>query len=467
MFRHKSLVLLWKILAVHILVLLSILFFYSSQNFFPAELYRSKLQAAYTYGLIGANTIERAPTGWGSDKATECLSLGMGLKKDLDLGDRLLNYYPASITTYNPCEGLINWVKGNPGQYEFQSYARYWHGHSEIIRWLVLFFGLPIARALLWLTMFAMLFALWSVMKKVLSTVSRRPNVISFIIVSVYAFFTGISDLHSSMTHLLSEISILGIALFAYKVLRIGSSTSIILSGYGLGGAYVCTSYMINPQSIPAAILVWATIPIMVKTRDAINILKKSIQFIISLVIGYVLVWASKWIMISMLTPYDIWLEVKKQAIHRSSHSADSLSEGVARHFIGFDEYPPFLRAIIANIGALVSKIYDPRYSTVLALGIYSIALLLATVLLVRLRKQKSITLETFQALEAQFTLSVLFVWFLSIFSVLIWYTFLTQHSFDHATYTYRSLVIPLSVLPLILTAVVNTRLSTVKGKSI
>jgi hypothetical protein len=467
MFRHKSLVLLWKILAVHVLVLLSILFFYSIQNFFPEELYRSKLKAAYAYGLIDTNAIERAPTGWGSDKATECLSLGMGLKKDLHLGDRLLNYYPSSTTTYNPCEGLVNWIQGNTEQYEFQSYARYWHGHSEIIRWLVLIFGLPIARALLWLTMFTMLFALYFVLKNTLSTISRRSNVISFIIISVYAFFVGLSDLHSSMTHLLSEISILGIALVAYKILRNGSSTRIILSGYGLGGAYVCTSYMINPQSIPTAILVWATIPIMIKTKDAINILKHSIRFISSLVIGYVLVWASKWVMISMLTPYDIWSEVKKQALHRSSHSADSLSEGVSRHFIGFEEYPAFLRAIIANVGALVSKIYDPRYSTMFALGIYMLVLLLATILFVILWKQKSITQGTFQALEARFTLSLLLVWILSIFQVLIWYTFLTQHSFDHATYTYRSLVIPLSVLPLILTAIINTRLSTTKGNSI
>lgn len=448
-------------------MLLSVLFLYSTQNFFPAELYRSKLQTSYTYGLVEAKAIDRAPTGWGSDKATECLSLGMGLKKDLNLGDRLMNYYPSSTKTYNPCEGLINWVQGNQGQYDFQSYARYWHGHSEIIRWLVLIFGLPIARALLWFTMFAMLFALWCILKNRLSLISLKANETSLFIIAIYAFFAGLSDLHSSMTHLLSEISILGIVLVAYKVLKSGSSSSILLSGYGLGGAYVCTSYMINPQSIPAAIFVWATIPIMVATQDTINTVKNSIRFITSLVVGYILVWASKWVMISMLTPYDIWSEVKMQALHRSSQSADSLSEGVSRHFTGFDEYPAFLRAIIANVGALVSKVYDPRYSTLFALGIYSLIILFAAILFARFWKQKDITHESFQSLEARFTLNVLLIWLLSTFQVLIWYTFLPQHSFDHATYTYRSLTIPLSVLPLIFMLILNTRRSKLKGNLI
>jgi uncharacterized membrane protein len=50
------------------------------------------------------------------------------------------------------------------------------------------------------------------------------------------------------------------------------------------------------------------------------------------------------------------------------------------------------------------------------------------------------------------------FTWILSLVSVLVWYIFLTQHSFDHATYTYRSLAIVLSGLPLIIGATFENR---------
>lgn len=466
MFLHRSLILLGKVFLVHVLILLSALFLYSSQNLFPTELYRDKLHVAHTYGLIDANAITRAPTGWGSDKATECLSLGMGLQKSSSLGDRLLNYHPNSTTTYNPCEGLVHWIQGDEEQYVFQSYARYWHGHSEIIRWLVLIFGLPIARSLIWLSMFVMLIALWNTLQKALSETFVRSRVLSSLIVGTYAFFAGLPDLHSSMTHILSEISVLGIALISYKVLRLGDSTRIVLVGYLLGGSYVCTSYMINPQSIPPAVLVWATIPIMFITKQISYNLKKYIHLMSSLVLGFISVWASKWIIISILTPYNIWSEVKSQALHRSSHSADSLSEGVSRHFVGLDNYPAFLRAIVANFAALISKIYDPRYSSFLALSIYLLAILFSIVLYTRLRRQESVTKESPQVLHGKFALSVALIWLFSIFQILIWYAFLTQHSFDHATYTYRSLAISLSAMPMILATIASANRSMSQGKS-
>jgi hypothetical protein len=80
-------------------VLIAILLLYSSQFFFPANTYRESLQSAFQNDLIASNVTERTPTGWGSDKATECLSLGMGLKQIDNFNELLLNFYPGDPKT--------------------------------------------------------------------------------------------------------------------------------------------------------------------------------------------------------------------------------------------------------------------------------------------------------------------------------------------------------------------------------
>jgi hypothetical protein len=435
-------------------VLIAILLLYSSQFFFPANTYRESLQSAFQNDLIASNVTERTPTGWGSDKATECLSLGMGLKQIDNFNELLLNFYPGDPKTYNPCSGLRAWTYETSTEYEFSSYARYWHGHAEMIRWLVLATGIPIARSILWIVMFILIFCLWLVVQASLRKCSKRPQVIATFTVGIYAYFSGLSDLHSSMTHLLSEISILFIALLSYKILGSKPRGKIMIYGFTMGGAYVCTSYMINPQSIPVAILVWATIPIVLRTRELKKTILNSIVLISSLVVGFICLWVTKWLLIWATGSYDIWTDVRSQALHRSSHSVNSLSDGVGKHLESFRNLPAFLQAILANVAALLSKIYDPRYSSDFLLIFYLITAM-SFAIFVTWKWRTTATHFDFTKFD-HLANGVLLIWISSLSLVMFWYIFLTQHSFDHATYTYRSLAIGISGIPMVLASLLG-----------
>ena len=382
----------------------------------------------------------------------------MGLTNVKSPSDLLMNFHPNSRETYNPCGGLYSWTFDKSSEFEFQSYARYWHGHAEIIRWLVFFLGLPIARSFLWLIMFYFLFQLGSQLTRDINAQQVRSGIWGLFAVGIYAFFAGLPDLHTSMTHLLSEISIIIIALISYKLLQHQSKSHLILSGFAMGGAYVCTSYMINPQSIPPAILVWASIPLILRTGSVIPLLKKTILLISSFIFGFVTLWISKWVLIDQTTSYDIWKEVRSQALHRSSHSVTSLSDGVARHLSQFDSFPASIQAILANLAALVSKVYDPRYSSPILLSVYAILCFGIFLFHMKIKKIQKGSLGSDLNISHSLVIASVFTWILSLVSVFVWYIFLTQHSFDHATYTYRSLAIVLSGLPLIIGATFENR---------
>lgn len=448
---QKLLIFSGKLFKVFSLILILVLTLYGSQYFFPTESYKNKLRSAFNYGLLDNNVTERTPTGWGSDKATECLSLGIGLSSAENPSQLLMNYHPNSIGTYNPCQGLKSWAFNETNKYEFLGYARYWHGHSDLIRWLVFLFGIPIARSILWMIFFLLLIKVADNLRKSLKEYSCKPGTWSVLTIGTYVFLAGVPDLHSSMTHLLSEISILLIVIASFTYLENRSTERIALLGFAMGGLYVVTSYMINPQSIPAAVLVWSTIPLILKTRKSAPVLKKTFILLSSLITGFVSLWVSKWLLISALTNYKIGEEVRNQALHRASQSASSLSDGVARHLESFQHLPAFLQAILANVATLFSKIYDPRYSNPFSIGISLGMLGCLIVQLIRMEKSQNIVNSKHRLNLRTISFGIWSAWLLSLFSVLFWYVFLTQHSFDHATYTFRSLGIVLSGLPLAL----------------
>lgn len=441
---HRIFRLVSGLAIAHTLVLSLIIALYFSQYIFPAEEYKQQIKISATYKFLTSDVTQRAPGGWGSDKATECLSLGMGLNSSGSLGGLLLNFYPNQNKTYNPCSGLIGWSNDDSSSFQFQTYARYWHGHSEVIRWLVYLFGIPISRSIFALAIGIALIILWKRTKLTLSDSVKNPSLTTTLLLGSYAFLVGLIDLPLSMTHLLSETFIVVIAILSLSILQTNNRYKIAFSGYLMGGIYVVICYMINPQSIPPAILTWSVIPIVLsKTKKISEVLKNFCILITSIVIGFIGLWITKWVLISLLTDYDIWEEVRNQALHRASHNPDSLSPGVAQHLDTFSSLPTFAQAIFANCAALVSKVFDPRFSNPI-LG-YLLLMFLLVICVKFLWDRRRIHLsKTSSSQNGQFK-EVTLLWLMSLASVLIWYVFLTQHSFDHATYTFRSLAIVVS----------------------
>ena len=405
---------------------------YSSRAIFPEDAYLFKISKMYNSGIIDDKVTSRSPTGWLSDNATECLSLGVGLKNGPNFGDIFLDSYANPVDGYNPCGGLKSLAENKTADIAMGSYSRYWHGHATIIQWLTYFLGLPILKNLLWLLQFFLLVALFR--KSIEISKSKRSSLNISCLLFPYLAFSDFVDLHTSITHLLSSIFTL-FTIFCF--LKSYTKENFVLGRIGatLGSLYCFVLYGLNPQNIPVLILSWGAILLIMSGMSPFLTLRKVIIFIYAWGLGYVLTFISKWLFVLLFTDFNILADVKSQLNHRTSQNVSALSEGVAQHLEFASNYPTFIQAWIANAATFLIHVIDPRYAEryFVILFIVVFGLLLFTVLFTLIWALK--------LKNSGFTLAIL-INMCSLLFLLAWYAILSQHSFDHATYTFRSLVI-------------------------
>jgi hypothetical protein len=399
---------------------------------FPNDVYNSKVKLLYSSGLIAYDVTTRAPTGWLSDKGTECLSLGVGSQKIDRFGDIFLDNYTNPEKTYNPCAGiLIN--SGNSTESGItDSYARYWHGHAVITQWLVMLIGLPSLRNMMWvLNIFLIIFiAIGRTEGKAKYTFKGIG--LSFIL--PYFLFADIADLHTSITHVYASILTL-LTLVIYLKYFSQRKINQLQSSFLLGSVYCFVLYGLSPQSIPVILLSWGALSLILNRVPAKKVIQNTFIFIYGWTIGYMLTFITKWILVDIFTNFNIWGNVRNQLLYRSSQTSDSLSEGVGRHLEFAQNFPAFIQSWIANISAFLIHVIDPRYSSLVVVLVAIGFVMLFSLLIVKSFIRCYIE-------STDYFNSIAIVNLSSLFFLLGWYAMLAQHSFDHATYTYRSLVI-------------------------
>lgn len=394
--------------------------------------------------MIDSSNVGRGPTGWGTDQATECLSLNMGLLQPNSLQSLLLNTYPTPKNLeYNPCQGLKDWAYKNSKQIEWGTYARYWFGHSVVTTWLTYLFGLGFTRNLLFCFLLIGYFLLirsisFNMAQCGIST--RKAYLVSTSSLLIYFFSAGILDLASSIPHLLSELLIVltGIAL-NYYFFKLNNLKFFTLA-FGCGGLYVVIVYAINPQSIFVTPLCWVLNPLIFNLKNIKLFIKKIFLAVSGLILGFLVLWSSKLIIIKALTNFPIGTEFVNQFKHRASQDISQLSTGVSNHLNFIQELPSFIQAILANIFAYSVKFWDPRFSSsyfgLIIIVIIFFVYLLFLFLFKFIKKIRHYDL---------ITILKLLTFFSPILFILFWYGFLAQHSFDHSTYTFRSLALVIS----------------------
>jgi hypothetical protein len=165
------------------------------------------------------------------------------------------------------------------------------------------------------------------------------------------------------------------------------------------------------------------------------KVLQNVLIFIYGWTIGYLLTFITKWILVGVFTNFNIWDDVRNQVLYRSSQTGTNLSEGVGRHLEFAQTFPAFIQSWVANISTLLIHIVDPRYSSLLfVLSFITFATILTLLILKFFVKCYIENPSYYKYIVGVILISLLFL--------LGWYAMLAQHSFDHATYTYRSLVI-------------------------
>lgn len=400
----------------------------------PHEQISDQINLAAAKGLISVDVTGRAPAGWGVDHATECLTLGLGLAKG-GLGEQLTDKFVSSKTDFNPCAGLLQSSSGKYADTITESYARYWHGHAVISQWLIYFLGLPIFRNLLWIIALMLLVLNYLAIEKIRIQGKSFPNYFNILLLSPFVVLGDWADVYASIPHILANIGCMGISLIYFKYVEDKNNSQLYLFGIIIGSAYNFMLFMLSPQSIPIMLLIWVLLPRIISGKKIDRELIKFICFFTGILIGYVITWISKWILVSQLTDVNIFQNVVGQALHRTSTNQSNLSPGVGAHLDFASSAPVYVQALIANISALGVHVADPRYSSkyyFIVLGFVSLAFLG--------RKIKNyFFLGNF---ERQPLINCIGVLLLATLILFLWYSILGQHSYDHATYTFRSLAI-------------------------
>lgn len=405
---------------------------YSTRLIFPNEEYNSKLTALFNSQLIETQVTKRTPTGWLADRATECLTLGVGSQKTQKATDVFLDQWNTPVGDYNPCKGLAMGSGFVAKDYETASYARYWHGHAIVTQWILLAIGLPNLKNLIWAINIILIFYLGLIL-----SLTRKKNRFALLGVSLmgpYFLFSDQAELHNSITHLYSSIALmLTCVLFLRNYEK--DSISQVRLGTILGSLYCFFLFGLSPQSIPIAIISWAGIFLIFNEVSLKIVIKKILLFLSAWIFGYLSTFITKWVIVGLLTDFPIWENARAQLIHRSSQASDALSDGVGVHLLFARDFPAFIQSWIANLSAFMIHLLDPRYSSLvlifLVAGFFTLVMIMLVVKFIKGWKINDPLTRNLLALNSA-----------SLFFLLIWYAGLAQHSYDHATYTFRSIPI-------------------------
>ena len=443
--------LVYRFLSITGIVLLFSSLAFSSILLLNTENYKQIIQNSFSYELISDQAVVRSSTGWGSDRATECLSLSMGLNKKDRLKNLLINSYPSPREdVYNPCLGLKSWAFNDTGNYKWSTYARYWFGNSVFVIWLTYFFGIGFVRNFL----FCFLLIGYGILIRTLAlnllNFGVKPKA-AYLVPSasllIYFFLSGTVDLINSIPHLLSELLLIFFAIIVNSYIQRRNIKDLFLIGICLGEIYVFLCFALNPQSLLIFTFTWVICPIILFVEKPVAFLFKGISVVLGISVGFVTFWATKLVIINFTTDFPIWEEFRTQLTLRSSQNIHLFSSGISQHFNLPPKLPAYLQSVVVNFAALLAKIWDPRFSSTYLIWIALGITLFCTVLITKNKFIASINKN-----QNSFIILRHLIFFVSFFVCLIWYSLLPQHSFDHATYTYRSLALSLSSFVFILT---------------
>ncbi len=319
-------------------------------------------------------------------------------KKDTSLIDRTVNAYRITYPDTNPVDSIILW--GGVGIEDFNTckYSRYWHGYQIIVKILLLFLNYQEIRFLNMALHVLVAILILSMMKHL---------DLSYLIVPYAMFYISLCPIALMMSLQFSAIFYVTniscvIMMVAYEKKQENIWIIFLVSG-------VCTSFF-DLLTYP---LVSLFIPLIIclclgGDKQFINISKDVVWFCISWGIGYIGMWFGKWVCGSILLKENIINDALKQMLNRtaleSSQGEFTRWEVICKNLAIFNELP--------------------------------LKLLLVSFILV----------YVFRILYLSFRLKKIAIrnGYLLLFSAapLIWYCVLTNHSYVHFWFTFRTLSI-------------------------
>lgn len=257
------------------------------------------------------------------DNFTDVLMLGMSVSGNDSIPFRSAMgspYYVDYQQSGDPRVAATKLVAGDTARLSLSSYARYWHGYMLPLRCATSVASLHGIRILTASLLAALLITALALMWK------KRPKAVA---ISFAITILGLTPWLVATS--LQFASVFYVMLIALTVLLTADATfrrpeNLYLAFFAIGG---CTSYVdlltapLITLGLPLAAYLYS-LPLERKNRVA------SLA-IVSWGCGYALVWASKWILASLFSPFDT---IADAASNIASRTAGSLPDYITTSFI-------------------------------------------------------------------------------------------------------------------------------------
>lgn len=327
----------------------------------------------------------------------------------------------------DPIHGFENAI-GLPDKDISERYSRYWHGYLTILKPLLVFLDLAQIRKLLFVTFIALLALVSILLAKEDGTLAGVVIATSFATFNIAVMINSLSlaacpfiALAASLfvlrttkgrTHMLHEDSLWWVIPFFI----IGCLTAFF--------DFLCTP--IITLGVPLAILLYRSKE--VRRQDMLRCTIGGLLLCASWALGYAALFISKWVVASLLTGENVIAEGLVKVTERSSERATEKAEAGS-----IDR----MQAIVRNV-----KFAFPKWSVLVAI-IVAIAIVATAVYLYRKNRRHP---NLWWALPLCVTSLLPYVW----------YFFAANHSYQHASFTYRAQLLSVLCIGLILTGLLQ-----------
>jgi hypothetical protein len=335
---------------------------------------------------------------------------------------------------FDPCAGLLEAInrQGDTAVTEnLESYARNWWGISIFMQIGVALFGLASFKSYLYLIMISSGVLLYLRFSK-----EMKNYLIGLFLLAPFVLTGDFQDLYNVAPYSLFTIQMFLFGIILLKTLKSKENQLLrILMVSVLFGSVYNFIFWFNFHLIITFLpsLIYLTLLNKVPYRE---IMGKISVFLAGFTAGFIVTTLIKWLLGIVIYGGDIRDQIIKALGVRLSSGQSGLNAPLLSYTSGVDFLPVPIRAIVVNFMVYASKIIDPRSTGPVTIGVM-LSILFATGLYII--RNKNFTFKTFKLyLLPAFPLFLI---------PLFYYALTANHSFNHATLTYRALPLSLGLM--------------------
>ena len=363
----------------------------------------------------GLDATERSIDAAGTqvDEFTDCITLSVGLGETADQG---LLETVALAPHLGPCSRLVDHLNPYDGARAAaarDTYLRYWHGASPIVRPVLAAFGLPGLRAVNLLAIAVAGAALAGVVRH------RVGSAAAVGLIGPYVLTTSILSLPGATNQALAFAAGVGMAAFAGTIAAGGlTGPRVWYPSLAAGAVFVYVDLL---TVVPGMWLLTAAVVAAIAYadgRNAVTIAGWSLLSGTAWFVGYAGMWCGKWLFAAAVLGRQRVVDVVTDTIQERVSGESPWSE------------PGLGNAIDANLDVFTAR---PFVGSLLAVAVVAAV--------VRVARSDAGDLTARAAVAA------------AVLVLPVWYEIASNHSQVHAWFTYRSLPVALGVVLMALLA--------------